>query len=242
MYKTCPMKNIAFSILFILINSLFCQPLFAQENSNASGINRKKWEKIAERYDYNKEKEEPKIKEPKKKEEKKLESNKSVNLSTSLKEIIKYALFAVVILILIFIGYKLLRNGKFWSNKKIEQPKVYTLDNLEENLNEADINSFLDEALKNNDFRLSVRLMYLNIIKELSQNGFIEWKRDKTNGDYLRELRRNKLYRDFKKCTLAYEFIWFNEQQGFDRIQFDEVRPDFEKLLGNITKSTKQTA
>jgi len=223
------MRNIFFLSLLLFSAFMLCNNLLAQHN-NSKGIDRDKWEKIAEKYDYSKEKakeEQPKL------EKKKTESN-SYKLSPEFKVLLKYALFVIVILILVFIGYRLTVNGKFWDNKKLEKPKVYTLENLEENLSEANIDSFLDDALKNNDFRLSIRLMYLNIIKTMAQKELIKWKKDKTNGDYLQEMYEHNLYTDFSRCTLAYEYVWFNELKDFNKAQYESIKPSFEKLLAAI--------
>jgi hypothetical protein len=234
--KPIHMRNLNLALLLIVFYCLFCPVSQAQNNNAQSGIDRKKWEKISEQYDYSKEKAE---------EQKILKTDTSqgpsmpMTLHPVLFEIIKYTLFGIVILILIYIGYRLIRNGKFWDNKKVDKPKIYTLDNLEENLKEADIDSFLDDALRNKDYRLAVRLMYLNIIKSLANKELINWKIDKTNGEYLYEMYKNSLYKDFRKCTLAYEFIWFNEPQDFEKSDYEMISPSFLKLLTAINSPKK---
>jgi hypothetical protein len=225
------MKNITITLLLIFSTILFCGKSKAQNSVKSNGIDQKKWEKIAEKYDYSKEME---TQVPKEKSEKKLEKTTNSKLSPEFIAIIKYSLFGIVILLLVFIGYKLIANEKFFNNKKLEKPKVYTLENLEENLNEADIDLFLQDALAHKDFRLSVRLMYLNVIKALAQKELIIWKRDKTNGDYLQEMNKHKLYKDFRKCTLVYEYVWFNELNDFNREQHERIKPAFEQLLASI--------
>jgi hypothetical protein len=217
----------------------------AQNDESMSKIDRKKWEKVAEDYDYSNEYVEPKAKpKPKEKENKELPKfeEKPVEYSREFVNILKYSLFAIVILLLVYVGYRLIRNGNLWNNHKVDKPKVYTIENIEENLKEADIVSFLDEALLQNNFRLAIRLMYLNILKEMSIRDLIQWKKDKTNGDYLFELRKTALFNDFRTCTLAYEFIWFNELEGFDLDKFNSVKPDFDNLLSFVNNSTKKTA
>lgn len=229
--KLKSMKNITITLLLIFSTFMFCTNTGAQSINKSNSIDRNKWEKIAEKYDYSKEKEDTKKKE---KEKEITENRSSSKLSPVTKEFIKYTLFGIVILILVFIGYRLIRNGKFWDNKKLEKPKVYTLENLEENLAEANIDLFLQDALSSSDFRLSVRLMYLNIIKALSQKEIINWKRDKTNGEYLLEMNEHNLYSDFRKCTLVYEYVWFNELKDFNREQYERIKPAFEQLLAAI--------
>jgi hypothetical protein len=239
------MKKLKIYLLFILLSLLFCNQISAQNDNSSSKIDRKKWEKVAEDYDYSNEYVQPQEKhKPKEKENKKLPKldEKPFEFSQEFVNILKYSLFAVVILLLVYIGYILIRNGNFWNNYKIDKPKVYTIENIEENLEEADIVSFLDEALLKNDFRLAIRLMYLNILKEMSIRNLIQWKKDKTNGDYLYELRKTALYNDFRKCTLAYEFIWFNNLEAFDLDKFNSVKPDFDSLLSLVNNSTKKTA
>ena len=66
----------------------------------------------------------------------------------------------------------------------------------------------------------------------------INWKKDKTNGDYLNEMKNSVNYQLFKKCTSLYELVWFNEILNFDRDDFNEIIPDFNQLISNLEAKT----
>ena len=234
------------AVLFWMLILLAASPLPAQDQEDfllekiepEDKINKSKWQKSAVKYDYSKEKIKEKKEEPKPEEEiKKTEKkDEAPLLSPTMQELLKYSLFAVVILILVIIGYKLIAGGTIFGNRKIVKDKVYTLENLEENLQEVNVNSFLNDAIAANDYRLAVRLYYLSVLKALSLSGTIVWKKDKTNGSYLREMKNNPFYEEFSKCTGIYEYVWFNENGRFSSNDFEAVTPLFKNLLSKTEK------
>ena len=88
-----------------------------------------------------------------------------------------------------------------------------TLDNLDEYLHETDLDRFLREALAQDNFPLAVRLYYLQIIKNLSEKNAIHWSREKTNRDYLREMRGHSSAENFREATQIYERVWYGNQR-----------------------------
>ncbi len=131
---------------------------------------------------------------------------------------------------MVYVIIRLIGGNSIFGNKKLEQPKVYTLDDIEDNLHEVNVEAFLDEALKANNYRLAIRLYYLNILKKLSLSRQIIWKRDKTNGMYLREMYEHPQVEQFRKLTYIYEYVWFNDELNFDSTDFERLRPDFRKM------------
>lgn len=87
-----------------------------------------------------------------------------------------------------------------------------TVDNLDHYLHETDLDRFLREALTQGNYALAVRLYYLQIIKNLSEKNDIQWSREKTNRDYLREMRGHPLAEQFREATRIYERVWYGNQ------------------------------
>ncbi len=144
-------------------------------------------------------------------------------------------LLLLAMVLLVFVIYRAVAGNAILINKPIERRQPIALKDIETNLQEADVESFLAQALRDKDYRLAIRLYYLAIIKELSAKGLIEWKRDKTNGQYLRELRKKKYPQvsAFKGVTRVFEYVWYSNM-AFDGGQFEEVRIDFNNLLQSI--------
>ena len=69
----------------------------------------------------------------------------------------------------------------------------------------------IDKATAQNDFRLAVRLMFLRLLKSMSERNIIQYKQDKTNFDYLLQLLPTAFYKDFFRITRNYEYSWYGK-------------------------------
>ncbi|MCH5599572.1 DUF4129 domain-containing protein [Niabella ginsengisoli] len=67
----------------------------------------------------------------------------------------------------------------------------------------------IQDALKANNYRLAIRLQYLQLLKTLSEKGIIKYQPDKTNFDYLLQTRSTSHYQDFLSATRSYEYSWY---------------------------------
>ncbi|GAB3850332.1 hypothetical protein GCM10028822_15570 [Hymenobacter terrigena] len=85
-------------------------------------------------------------------------------------------------------------------------------DTAPENIHEVDFATRLAEAEAAANWRLAVRLGYLQLLKSLSDRGLINWQPDKTNHAYLAELSPTGSIRaDFREITRQFEFVWYGE-------------------------------
>jgi hypothetical protein len=81
-----------------------------------------------------------------------------------------------------------------------------------DNIEDTDLQGLLQQALQTGDYRKAVRLYYLLLLKQLNAREIIEWKKDKTNREYLAELfARDYHYDEAKHLTLAYERVWYGD-------------------------------
>jgi hypothetical protein len=191
----------------------------------------------SEKYDYRNEKD--KKEEQKEDFEPTIEKSREPMFSSEMREILKYSLFGLVILVLSFIAFRLVTGGMNLNNKKVKLgDEVYSIEDIEEKLHEVDVEAFLEQAIAQQDYRLGIRLYYLAILKELSLSGAIEWKKDKTNGVYIREMRGHPQQALFRKTTYIYEYVWFNEDEPFGTQEFEDVRPIFKKMLTTVQPKT----
>ena len=56
-----------------------------------------------------------------------------------------------------------------------------------------------------------MRLLYLRSLKQLSDNGLINWQINKTNTDYISEIADNTQREAFKQLTLQFEYAWYGD-------------------------------
>lgn len=122
-------------------------------------------------------------------------------------------MIVVFIAVLVIIINKLLgSNIRLKNKKKASGNAEDTIDNLEENLMESDLMRWLRQAVQDKNYRLALRIYYLMIIKELANNGLIDWQKEKTNLDYLYEMRNHGGHHQFEELTGIYQLVWYGEK------------------------------
>lgn len=87
----------------------------------------------------------------------------------------------------------------------------------------------IEKAAASGNYRLAVRLMYLRLLKNLSDKNIIRYKQDKTNFDYLLQLHPTPYYKQFFRLTRHYEYSWYGH---FDVAEdtYSIIRGDFDQL------------
>lgn len=150
----------------------------------------------------------------------------------------QFVLLIITILVLAGVLYWMIANKAFKKNTKVERIKVASLEEAERDLDKADLELFLEQAIAAGDYRLALRLYYLRSIQLLSQKRLIIWKRDKTNGRYLQELKGSHFYEDFKTLTLDFERIWYTDMAVSQNL-FQQQRSAFEPFLEEVAALKK---
>lgn len=146
----------------------------------------------------------------------------------------KILLWGLVILVVAFIAFRVATMG-WGSNKTVDRKGEFSLEHIEENLMESDLDRFLREAIAKNDYKAAVRLYFLSIIKEMALKEMIHWKKDKTNGHYLSELYKKPLYEPFRNIVRIFEYAWYSEM-NFEQQHYNQVQPEFKSFLSQVSK------
>jgi len=91
----------------------------------------------------------------------------------------------------------------------------------------------IDKAAATGNYRLAVRLMFLQLLKNMSERNIINYKQDKTNFDYLSELHATSWYQPFFKVTRNYEYSWYGK---FDISQdaYQLIQKDFDQFKNQL--------
>lgn len=69
----------------------------------------------------------------------------------------------------------------------------------------------IQKAIANKNYRLAVRLMYLQTLKRLSEKNIIRYTHERTNSDYLTEIFNTRYYKDFFRLTRNFEYTWYGQ-------------------------------
>lgn len=91
----------------------------------------------------------------------------------------------------------------------------------------------IDKAAAQNDFRLAIRLMFLRLLKNMSERNIIQYKQDKTNLDYLFHLQPTTFYKDFFRITRNYEYSWYGKFE-ISEAAFKIIRGEFDQFESRL--------
>src|SRR5688572_30076035 len=120
--------------------------------------------------------------------------------------------YAAAIAIIGYILFVIIKNTSVKPNGKIPKTDLPAHSASVENIKELEIDRLLREAMALGNYRLAIRIYFLGMLKKLDEDGFIVWKKDKTNRDYLTELfSKAHYFEEVKNLTVAYEQVWYGE-------------------------------
>lgn len=143
-----------------------------------------------------------------------------------------------VLIIIAFVGALVLYLGN--SNVSLFSRRnrpIHDLKQPEEEITEdifaINYQKDIDRAAAQGNYRLAIRLMFLRVLKNLSERNIIRYKQDKTNLDYLMEVQPTAHYRDFFKVTRNYEYSWYG-QFAINEEAYRIIRNEFDQFDKSI--------
>jgi hypothetical protein len=216
-------------LLLLFVFGLMLFPASAEPPAKNNGpLSEERWEELSEDLDYQE------------KERKKKDSNWPNWPNFSLDgQIIKYVFFFIVLGVLIYflVRYLLTLQGNAAAREDI-QVEVKTLREAEENPLTANLNALITKLIAEGDYRGAVRAYFLLVLQTLHRNKRIEWKKPKTNFDYVREVSGEPFQAEFSKLTYYFELVWYG-QQGVEKSDFIRLEPEFTQLLKALKSDAK---
>lgn len=149
---------------------------------------------------------------------------------------LRYIILAACGILLIAMIYRSKFTGLFSSHQEVSSMEFSDATNP----NKVNWEQKIQEALLQKEYRLAVRYHYLSLLKALSRHKIITWKSEKTNYDYIREIKHEKIKTDFIELSELYEAVWYGDFP-IAKLDYHQVDDEFARL--NILLSqTKEFA
>jgi hypothetical protein len=226
--------------LFFYSNNIFAQdeydyPLIKKDVDSIKKAESKYWYADKSLEEFEKMEKEKEKKEFKKNErnshQQRVEYKEEVSEGSPIISMIMWLILGGAIIFAIYLILKNLKDFRFNFNKKVEIESTSAIIEEEnitaQNLNQVSFQSQIEKCIQEGNYRLAIRYYYLWIVKNLNEANLIEFNIDKTNFDYLKELKTKNSFASeklaqFKNCTLFYEYVWFGN--------FDLKEPVFLKI------------
>ena len=146
---------------------------------------------------------------------------------------IRYTIIGIVATFFIVKLFKTNIRAVFYNPKKRIKIEHELLD---EDLNKLNIDKLLDDSIKNKEFRKAVRYLFLKTLKILIATELINKRIDKTNNEFVLELKNSKYIKEFKELVSFYEYGWYGNF-NISQEQFLMIREKYDLFLKKIDLS-----
>ena len=114
-----------------------------------------------------------------------------------------------------------------------DSERAITILDYAVNIIAVDFEKLIKQSIQSGEHRLSIRYYYLFLLKKMSEKELIEWDVEKTNSDYIYEIKLPQLKADFEYLSYLYNYIWYGE---FDISQqeFEKAKKAFDTTIQSI--------
>lgn len=154
--------------------------------------------------------------------------------SMSFVEILLKTIAVLIVLFVIYLIARLILNKEGqWVFGRNSDKRILHYDEIEKNIHLVDFAKLIKETIESGENRLAIRYYYLWLLKKLSEKEIIEWDAEKTNTDYLYEIKDENLKSSFSYLSYLYNYIWYGEFD-IDEAEFEKAKAVFEKTIKTL--------
>lgn len=101
---------------------------------------------------------------------------------------------------------------------------------IEENIEKIDFEALTKTAIQDNNVRKAIRYYYLWMLKNWSQNNFIDYEPNKTTKKYLSEITDLKNKTLFQYISYIYDNVWYGSHE-ISSANFTKIEQQFIELI-----------
>ncbi|MBR9920113.1 MAG: DUF4129 domain-containing protein [Bacteroidetes bacterium] len=206
------------------------EKFYPQEDISLQRFDSSEWARITRELEY----------ESLKEEEKKPAQTTSRRRETSpgMATFLKILMIGGGIALLVFILLQYFNGTDFGGKRKAARNRQLNIeiDELEKDLPDSQLDPVLQKAEQSGNYRLAIRLRYLKVIQALTEKGYIQWKKEKTNGHYSRELRGSELEMPFRKITRIFERLWYGQSE-MNAAEYEWVTGNYAEMENLIART-----
>lgn len=139
---------------------------------------------------------------------------------------ILYIIIGAGLLVLFYFFLKNIRLNQVKGTRYDEHwnPEVVAISDLERRL---------QRSLKKENYREAIRVLFTMILKELIRLKQIKWARERTNIDYLNDIKLQKWKGAFSKCVYLFDVVWYGEYI-LDKTKYDALSITLTEFINDL--------
>jgi len=144
--------------------------------------------------------------------------------------------YALILFALIIIVWGILKGDKGFLFFRKSVKNEINLIEQKEDINQLNFDRLIINAIENKNYKLAVRYLFLKSLKLLSDNDIIDYKKEKTNYQYLAEIKDMQLASTFSKAAYRFDWIWYGDFP-IDEKLMNKSKHEFNKLFRLLKSS-----
>jgi hypothetical protein len=145
-----------------------------------------------------------------------------------------YLFLALAIGLIGYLIFQATTNLKIQKKPKLKrvEPHIEIEEDIEkiEELDPNDLRALIKKAKESGNFPLATRFYFLLYLEQLQDRKAIKYHRDKTNADYLSEIKSGSTTAQFVKLSYLFEYVWYGKKP-LDETSFNSLETIFHKQL-----------
>ncbi len=149
-----------------------------------------------------------------------LQNTFGINIPPGAFKVLEIIVYVLMGALAVFLLIRILINEKFNSIFTKKAKSIIDINLSEQHIENIDLDKLLNDALEQKEYRLAIRYHFLKVLKLLSEKNLIDWHFEKTNSDYLKEIKGEHLKSGFQEASRMYDYVWYGErplnEQNYD--------------------------
>lgn len=148
--------------------------------------------------------------------------------------LIEIVLWSLLIGALLFVLYRIFLSDRGLFASPVRNKSLHVEE--EQLTDDVYLDQQLQLAIREGNYRLAIRFLYLQSLNKLSERNWLQLSPDKTNYQYVRELAKPQLKNTFARITLHYEYAWYGDFV-IEKNVFEPIRKEFDQFQQSIKQS-----
>lgn len=144
--------------------------------------------------------------------------------------------YIFLFVLVIFVIYSLIKNRDGF--KKESSGDVVIKDMNPATISKTELELLLEKYISEENYRECIRVYFTFILKEIIKNGWIKWKKEKTNFDYILEMKSKPDAASFEECVRIYDLVWYGEYEITKEV-YESLQPTLLSYYQSLQKPTQ---
>jgi hypothetical protein len=100
-----------------------------------------------------------------------------------------------------------------------------------DNYQKSDIKNIIQELEAKGEFRLAIRWIFIQFLKDLSDRNLIKWSSKTSNKEIVRSIQNPENKKEFEQLLRLYEYIWYGAHQLNNPEQYQRIKKRFDNFI-----------